>query len=448
MYQDFYQLPNGLAIVGERDADARSTTVGFWVKTGARDETLDVSGVSHFLEHMMFKGTARRSPEQINLEFDAMGARYNAFTSEEETVFYGAVLPEFGPRILELLADMMRPALRLGDFDLEKKVIIEEIAMYDDRPMSQLWDALKTQYYGAHPLGQSVIGTVQSITDLSRDAMMNYFENRYAPQNTALVVTGQYDFDAIVAGAVAACGDWKTTEAPRVYSDVKAGSGINIVTKPEVSRAHIGLMGPGLSTQDSRRYAASLACEIVGGGAGSRLHWALVHPGLAEAASMGHDSQDGAGAFYRISGGAPRKSLRSHENLARRGRKSVRERRHRRRIATRQTQIRLGADAARRNADGPHEARRLRLVVSRETDFERRFARANFGGFGRRCQRGVGAPAVRNSGDCFVWAGRAIGDFPSSVARFVKENLSLASHNFAHRIVIVRHEIARCGARG
>ena len=308
MNHDYQQLPNGLSIVGERDADARSTTLGFWVKTGARDESLDVSGVSHFLEHMMFKGTDRRSPEQINLEFDAMGARYNAFTSEEETVFYGAVLPEFGPKILELLADMMRPALRNEDFDMEKKVIIEEIAMYDDRPMSKTWEALKEQYFGAHPLGQSVIGTVQSITDMQRDAMMNYFEQRYAPQNTALVVTGKYDWNAIVDGATAACGDWKTTDAPRVYSDVTPGSGVKIETKAEVSRAHIGLMGPGMATQDARRYAASLACEIVGGGAGSRLHWALVHPGLAEGASMGHDAQDGAGAFYGFVVARPEKA--------------------------------------------------------------------------------------------------------------------------------------------
>ena len=298
MNHDFHQLPNGLSIVGEHDADARSTTLGFWVKTGGRDEDLQVSGVSHFLEHMMFKGTLARSPEQINREFDAMGARYNAFTSEEETVFYGAVLPQFAPDLLVLLGDMMRPALRLGDFDMEKKVIIEEIAMYDDRPMSKTWEALKSLYYGAHPLGQSVIGTAQSVGDLERDAMLNYFETRYAPDNTALVVTGQYDWDAIIEGAQRACGDWEKMNAPRVYSDVSPGSGIEVVTKPEVSRAHIGLMGPGLATQDARRYAASLACEIVGGGQNSRLYWALVHRGLAEAASMGHDAQDGAGAFY------------------------------------------------------------------------------------------------------------------------------------------------------
>ena len=308
MYHDFYQLPNGLAIVGERDPDARSTTLGFWVKTGGRDESLDVSGVSHFLEHMMFKGTLARSPEQINREFDAMGARYNAFTSEEETVFYGAVLPQFAPDLLALLGDMMRPALRNGDFDMEKKVIIEEIAMYDDRPMSKTWEALKSLYYGAHPLGQSVIGTVQSVGDLERDAMMNYFESRYAPDNTALVVTGQYDWGAIVAGAVVACGDWQTQNAPRVYSDITPHAGVKIVTKPEISRAHIGLMGPGLSTQDARRYAASLACEIVGGGQNSRLYWALVHPGLAEAASMGHDAQDGAGAFYGFIVSRPEKA--------------------------------------------------------------------------------------------------------------------------------------------
>ena len=308
MHHDFHQLSNGLALVGERDLEARSTALGFWVKTGARDEAPAVAGVSHFLEHMMFKGTATRSPEQINLEFDAMGARYNAFTSEEETVFYGAVLPQFAPRLLELLADMMRPALRLGDFDMEKKVIIEEIAMYDDRPTSQLWEHLKRFYYGAHPLGQSVIGSTQSISELSRDAMMDYFRRRYAPDNTALIVTGNYDWDAIVAGAHRACSAWEKQDAPRVYAQVAPQSGVKVVSKTEVSRAHIGLMGPGLPAQDERRLTASLACEIVGGGQGSRLHWALVHPGLAEAASMGHDAQDHAGAFYGFVVGRPQRA--------------------------------------------------------------------------------------------------------------------------------------------
>src|SRR6185312_12145608 len=129
-----HKLANGLQLIGETSPSARSAALGFFVRTGSRDETSEVSGVSHFLEHMMFKGTPNRSPEDVNREFDEMGARYNAFTSEEETVYYGAVLPRFQNRILDLLADMMRPALRKEDFDMEKNVILEEIAMYEDRP--------------------------------------------------------------------------------------------------------------------------------------------------------------------------------------------------------------------------------------------------------------------------------------------------------------------------
>src|SRR5665213_2682558 len=109
---------------------------GFFVKTGARDETPEVSGVSHFLEHMMFKGTARRSAEDINREFDEIGADSNAFTSEETTVYYGSVLPEFQERLLDIVADMMRPSLLMDDFEVEKGVILEEIAMYHDQPQS------------------------------------------------------------------------------------------------------------------------------------------------------------------------------------------------------------------------------------------------------------------------------------------------------------------------
>ena len=113
------QLPNGLELIGEPNPDARSVAVGFFVRTGARDESSEINGVSHFLEHMVFKGSERRSSLDVNREFDEIGARYNAFTSEENTVFWGAVLPEYLPRILDLLTDMLRPSLRAEDFDVE-----------------------------------------------------------------------------------------------------------------------------------------------------------------------------------------------------------------------------------------------------------------------------------------------------------------------------------------
>src|ERR1051326_5821240 len=117
---DHMILDNGLNMVGEYKEGAQSMAAGYFVRTGSRDETAAISGCSHFLEHMMFKGTDRRSAEDVNREFDEIGANYNAFTSEENTVYYGAVLPEFQPRVLDLLTDLMRPTLRGDDFDMEK----------------------------------------------------------------------------------------------------------------------------------------------------------------------------------------------------------------------------------------------------------------------------------------------------------------------------------------
>src|SRR4051795_6449662 len=128
-------LPNGLTIIGETSPSARSAAVGFFVRTGSRDETPEVSGVSHFLEHMVFKGTPRRSAFEVNRDFDRIGADYNAFTSEENTVFHGAVLPEYLPQAVDILADILRPSLREEDFVTEKKVIINEIGKYEDQPL-------------------------------------------------------------------------------------------------------------------------------------------------------------------------------------------------------------------------------------------------------------------------------------------------------------------------
>src|SRR6266478_5309269 len=136
-------LGNGLEIVAECNDEAHSSALGFFVQTGARDETDDISGVSHFLEHMMFKGTATRSADDVNREFDEIGAHYNAFTSEESTVYYASVLPEYQEPSIDLLADIMRPSLRGEDFDTEKKVILEEIQMYADQPPFGMDDHIK-----------------------------------------------------------------------------------------------------------------------------------------------------------------------------------------------------------------------------------------------------------------------------------------------------------------
>src|SRR4051794_40006165 len=143
-----HKLPNGLQLIGETSPSARSVALGVFVRPGSGDERADVSGVSHFLEHMMFKGTPRRTALDVNLDFDRIGASYNAYTSEENTVYYAAVLPEYLPRAVDILADILRPSLRQEDFDTEKQVILEEIKMYEDQPGSVAGENARRIYYG------------------------------------------------------------------------------------------------------------------------------------------------------------------------------------------------------------------------------------------------------------------------------------------------------------
>src|SRR5687768_3264363 len=151
-----HTLPNGLEIIAECNPKAYSLGMAFFVKTGARDETDEISGVSHFLEHMVFKGTAKRSAADVNRELDEMGSFSNAQTGEEKTIYHATVLPEFQDRTVELLSDILRPALREEDFETEKKVIIEEICMYLDQPPFGGHEKCMAAHFGKHPLGRSV----------------------------------------------------------------------------------------------------------------------------------------------------------------------------------------------------------------------------------------------------------------------------------------------------
>ena len=253
----------------------------------------------------MFKGTERRSPEDVNREFDEMGANYNAFTSEENTVYFGAVLPKFQGQLLDLLADMMRPTLRQDDFDTEKKVILEEIAMYKDRPQSVLFDEARETYHHGHPLGNSVLGSTESITALERDRMLQYFQRRYAPNNLALVLTGNYDWEAAVRQVTSATASWQPAESPRTLSVPEPAAMERMVADPKRDRVYVALVAPGPAAQSPERFAADIFAEAVGGGDGSRLYWALVHEGIANSVGLWHDAQDGAGNFLAYASCSP-----------------------------------------------------------------------------------------------------------------------------------------------
>src|SRR5439155_22169490 len=160
-----HRLDNGLEIIAETNPDAHSMSVAFIVRTGSRDETDDVAGVSHFLEHMCFKGTPRRSADDVNREFDEIGAHYNAFTSEECTAYYASVLPEYQEASIDLLADILRPRLRPDDFEMAKKVILEEIQMYLDQPPFGMVERIKQLHIGCTQLARRMLCTTQSVGD-------------------------------------------------------------------------------------------------------------------------------------------------------------------------------------------------------------------------------------------------------------------------------------------
>ncbi|HMP06918.1 MAG TPA: pitrilysin family protein, partial [Lacipirellulaceae bacterium] len=291
-------LDNGLEIVAECNDSAHSLGVGFFVRTGARDETDEVAGVSHFLEHMVFKGTPRRTAEDVNREFDEIGAHYNAFTSEESTVYYASVLPEYQEASIDLLADVLRPSLRDEDFAMEKKVILEEIQMYADQPPFLMDDRIKALHYGQHPGARSVLGSIETITALSVDQMRRYFESRYSPGNVFVAAAGRVDFDALVQQVRQRCDHWTPRPCPREAPPPASNPGFECVSRESTAQESILQLVDAPQCEDATRYAAKLLATMVGDDSGSRLYWELVDPGLAESASLGHYEYQGVGMFY------------------------------------------------------------------------------------------------------------------------------------------------------
>ena len=292
------KLPNGLELVGEINKSAKSTAVGFFVKTGSRDETLQINGVSHFLEHMLFKGTDKLSALQVNELFDRTGAQFNAGTSEENTIYYAAVLPEYLIEVTQLWAHLMRPALRDEDFNIEKNVIKEEIAMYKDTPSFDVIDRCRNLHFDGHPCGNSVLGTEESIDNMTASQMRDYFNRRYSPGNMILACTGNFDWDRICSVATNSCSKWQEQAVERKLQTCAGSKKKERITKKNLVREHICLMSTGVSFQDPRRFAAGLLGTVIGDDVGSRFFWELVDKALAETASMQFGAMDGTGIFY------------------------------------------------------------------------------------------------------------------------------------------------------
>ncbi len=308
-------LDNGLEIVAECAPRAYSAALGFFVKTGARDECDENHGVSHFLEHMVFKGTATRSAADVNRQLDEIGSHSNAYTSEEQTVYFAAFLPEYQARAVELLSDILRPALRPADFETEKLVILEEIAKYEDQPPFGAHEKCLAAHFGGHPLARSVLGTAASVARLSRDQMMEYFERRYSPRNIALVAAGNVDFDALVALADRCCGAWTPYDAPREIYRAPPHAGVEVFCKPNAAQEYMIQVCNGPASEDEDRYAGRLLATVLGDECGSRMFWELVDPGHAESAEMSVCEYQGAGLFMTQLCGPPEDTADNYARL-------------------------------------------------------------------------------------------------------------------------------------
>jgi predicted Zn-dependent peptidase len=298
-------LSNGLQVIAELNECAYSVAAGFFVKTGSRDESSDVAGVSHFLEHMTFKGTPRRDALTVNRDFDRVGAKHNAQTSEEDTFYHVTCLPEYLPPAFDVLADILRPMLRSDDFDTEKQVIIEEIRMYLDNPMSVAYEAAKTAHFGSHPLGNSILGTVDSITALRADQMRDYFTRRYSPANIVLAFAGKAVWDPLLELASTHCGAWQGGQATRQAVRPRGSGAFRTILRAEDQQETVVGVSDGPPLESPDRYAAHLLATVLGDHTGSRLYWALIDPGYADGAELTYQDYEQAGAFFTFLSCAP-----------------------------------------------------------------------------------------------------------------------------------------------
>jgi predicted Zn-dependent peptidase len=297
-------LANGLRIAAEVDPRGYSASLGYFVRTGACDETDAEAGVSHFLEHMMFKGTARRTAADVNRELDELGGQSNAYTSEEQTVYYATVLPKYQDRIIDLLTDMMRPSLAEDDFQTERQVILEEIAKYEDQPPFGAFERAMERYFGPRGLGRRILGTNESIIAMTPEIMRDYFTRRYSPENIVLAAAGNVDFDSLVEQATKLTRDWANLTKSKMpqpdnFSRLPEGTAIDqVIETPDAAQAYLVRVSPAPDTKDPKKYSARLLSTILGDESGSRFFWEFIDTGRAEACAMWTQEFGSDGAMF------------------------------------------------------------------------------------------------------------------------------------------------------
>jgi predicted Zn-dependent peptidase len=267
------ELDSGERVISERLEHVRSAAVGYWIGAGSRDETDPEAGVTHFIEHLLFKGTGRHSALEIAEIFDGLGGELNAATAREHTLVYARIPDHHLETAVDVMSDMVfAPAF--ADLDAEREVVLEEIAMYEDAPQDLVHDLIAEAVFDGHPLGRPVIGTTDVISSISRDAIAGYHAAKYVPGNIVVSAAGNVDHDHLVALLETALGrrTQNGESGPRVRPPLVQASAPRLrFQRKDTEQYHVCLGAPGISRSDRRRFAASLLDAILGGSASSRL---------------------------------------------------------------------------------------------------------------------------------------------------------------------------------
>jgi predicted Zn-dependent peptidase len=271
-------LPSGLRIVTEEVSSVRSAAVGIWVNIGSRDEAPATAGASHFLEHLLFKGTPSRNALEISSAIESVGGEMNAFTSKEYTCFYARVIDTDLPMAVDVISDLITSSIVTAeDVDAERKVVLEEIAMRDDDPSDLVHDLYAETYYGDTALGRPILGTIDSINNMSRSTVFNYYKKRYLPQDLVVAVAGNIKHKRVVAMVEEALSrddflDVQGTPQIRPNTPVKRGKQgrVGIIYRKS-EQAHMFYGMEGVARNDDRRFTMGVLSSALGGGMSSRL---------------------------------------------------------------------------------------------------------------------------------------------------------------------------------
>ncbi|MBA9086079.1 putative Zn-dependent peptidase [Fontibacillus solani] len=302
------QLKNGLRVVMEKIPTCRSVSFGIWVKTGSRNESPEQGGISHFIEHMLFKGTERFNAKEIAEQFDAIGGNVNAFTSKEYTCFYAKVLDEHLPIAVDVLSDMFfRSLFDPEELRKEKNVILEEISMYEDTPDDMVHDLVSEAAYGSHALAKPILGTEELLQTMEPKHLQEYMRQNYTVENTVISVAGNID-DSIIGLMEKYFGDFNnkgqhsSIVAPDFLGDLK-------YYRKKTEQNHICLSFPGLQIGADNQYAMTLLNNTLGGGMSSRLFQEIREKrGLAYSVYSYHSSYADCGLFTVYAGTAPKQT--------------------------------------------------------------------------------------------------------------------------------------------